>query len=614
MDNDGDGYTENEDDCNDADSSIHPGAFDTCGDGVDQDCQNGDCTTTTSISTTTTTSTTSTTSTTTTSCLPSKFHVDVDGDGYGNPNSWRQFCSQPPNYVRDNTDCNDSDPNINPGVTETCNGIDDNCNGQVDEGFPRYVYCNDLDRDGFGNPMDCIESCMTKPPKGYVKDDTDCDDSDWYKQPGQKWYRDRDGDKWSDGMRKTTCERPDGYFTRAELRDVVGDYDDKNASINPDAEELCNGVDDNCNDQTDECCEMYCEDADGDGHGNPNYAISDCIQPDGYVDESFCDDCDDSDPLLVKNTYYRDADGDGYGDRHDTDQACEPPEGYVTDNTDCNDADNSTYPGAAEIEDGKDNNCDGISDADLYEEDDHPAQASPITLNDDQEAQHHNFHDAADEDWVTFYGIADEVYSIEIGHSGSRCNAVMEFYETESVTHILAVDEESKDEKKQFLAWIHEDGIYHVGVRNHDPEIFGEETEYDLQVVRDIPCTTRTITGIISRTFDDEAIGGAWIQTDQKDTAVSFSDGSYRVIACSDSRSIKVQTDEGVAGVVIMPPDDSSEIEVDIHLNSSLHDAVEILQFLTGTPFNVLHDPNADGKIGLEDVIYILRQIAESEF
>ena len=153
-----------------------------------------------------------------------------------------------------------------------------------------------------------------------------------------------------------------------------------------------------------------------------------------------------------------------------------------------------------------------------------------------------------------------------------------------------------------------------MGVRNHDPEIFGEETEYDLQVVRDIPCTTRTITGIISRTFDDEAIGGAWIQTDQKDTAVSFSDGSYRVIACSDSRSIKVQTDEGVAGVVIMPPDDSSEIEVDIHLNSSLHDAVVILQFLTGTPFNVLPDPNADGKIGLEDVIYILRQIAESEF
>jgi hypothetical protein len=68
-------------------------------------------------------------------CQPLSFYKDSDGDGYGNSEEELKVCIQPDGYVSDSTDCNDDDPSIFPDAPEIDNDIDDNCDGQIDEGF-----------------------------------------------------------------------------------------------------------------------------------------------------------------------------------------------------------------------------------------------------------------------------------------------------------------------------------------------------------------------------------------------------------------------------------------------------------------------------------------------
>ena len=63
----------------------------------------------------------------------STWYQDADNDGFGNPAMSQLACVQPPGYVSNNTDCNDANPLVNPSGTEICNGIDDDCDSQIDE-------------------------------------------------------------------------------------------------------------------------------------------------------------------------------------------------------------------------------------------------------------------------------------------------------------------------------------------------------------------------------------------------------------------------------------------------------------------------------------------------
>ena len=102
------------------------------------------------------------------------YYVDVDGDGYG-AGSATIACTSPTGYVTDGSDCNDNSSAVNPGTTEICNGIDDNCSGSADEGIALNTYYSDADGDGYGAGLATTTCAILSAP--YVSNNTDCDDT-----------------------------------------------------------------------------------------------------------------------------------------------------------------------------------------------------------------------------------------------------------------------------------------------------------------------------------------------------------------------------------------------------------------------------------------------------
>lgn len=226
----------------------------------------------------------------------------------------------------DSDDCAPSDPDVNPGAVEICNELDDNCDGTVDEGVTATFFA-DADGDGWGDPATAVEACAAA--AGWVAESGDCDDAD--------------------------------------------------VDRSPDADELCDGVDNDCDSDTDESDAVgagtWYADADGDSYGEPGSASTACDQPVGHVaDATDCDDTsatintagtevcnsadDDCDGTVDEadaadaSTWYADADGDGYGDSDAPAIACGAPIGHVANAEDCDDADASRYDTCLGLFDG----------------------------------------------------------------------------------------------------------------------------------------------------------------------------------------------------------------------------------------------------------------------
>jgi len=98
----------------------------------------------------------------------------------------------------DEGDCNDDDDEIYPGAEETCNGIDDDCDEDIDEGLETADYYQDSDNDGYGNPDEKKEAC--EEPDGYVDNDEDCNDSERSANPEGTEESFNDIDENCDGL------------------------------------------------------------------------------------------------------------------------------------------------------------------------------------------------------------------------------------------------------------------------------------------------------------------------------------------------------------------------------------------------------------------------------
>ena len=378
VDADGDGFLADED-CDDNDDLIHPSATELC-DGLDNNC-NGQADEDVQIS----------------------FYVDVDNDGFGNPSISTDACEAPSGFSSNALDCDDSNAETYPSAEELCDNLDNDCDGEIDNGLGELYYV-DLDEDGYGS-SETIEACQLR--NGLSSLDGDCDDEDPTRSPGEEEICDEldnncdgsidegvlssffiDGD--SDGFGSEpieACSQPEGTVL------LSGDCDDIETFSYPGAEETCDGKDNNCDGNIDEDAIdalVWYEDGDEDGFGDPNQPLSSCSASLNYVSNS--EDCDDSDddffpeaPELCDGLdndcdgeideaaidgllFYLDQDGDTYGDLDSPSSACSRPAGYAENGEDCNDQNNTINPAAAELCNELDDNCNEMVDEEAIDQ------------------------------------------------------------------------------------------------------------------------------------------------------------------------------------------------------------------------------------------------------
>lgn len=111
-----------------------------------------------------------------------RWHEDGDADGHGDPAVFVESCDQPAFWVSAGDDCDDADASAHPGATETCDGVDDDCDSEIDEGLETGTWWDDADGDGFGDPATQTTGCS--PPEHPVDNADDCDDADNLTYPG----------------------------------------------------------------------------------------------------------------------------------------------------------------------------------------------------------------------------------------------------------------------------------------------------------------------------------------------------------------------------------------------------------------------------------------------
>jgi|GEM_PF-821936 len=313
-------------DCNDVNGNINPGASEicdsldnNCGGGVDEGC-------------------------------------DDDGDGFCDANIVLTVSFVCP---LGGGDCNDDAILVNPNAPEICDDIDNNCGAGTDEG------CDD-DNDDYCDATIAIVGTPVACPNGGG----DCDDGDDDIKPGADEICDNINNNCAGGVDEGCDDDNDNYCdsgkvvvgTPATCTAGGGDCADEDNTINPGATEACDDVDNDCNTDVDEGC-----DNDGDGFCDANLDLvgtpaicpnggGDCVDTNDAIKPSAPEICDDVDNNCLGGVDEGcDVDGDKYCAAgavvSGTPAACANGTG------DCNDVDPEINPGATEVCDDEDNNC-----------------------------------------------------------------------------------------------------------------------------------------------------------------------------------------------------------------------------------------------------------------
>ena len=402
IDDDLDGYYSDED-CDDTDPRVFPGADEICDD-LDNDCDGE-----------------------TDEEGLTLFYPDADSDGYGDTESeGEEDCGVEPNRATNNEDCNDADSLVNPLADELCDGVDNNCDGTVDEpqAIDAQTWFPDEDNDNFGDPLQGLRTCDPEPT--WVLDDQDCDDLNKDVNPEAEeicntldddcdgstdndavdalsWYADSDSDTYGDiKVLLLSCTQPSGYVADDT------DCDDTRSSTYPGASEgVADGVDSDCNGE-----EICYTDNDGDTWGQATVGSSD-LECAGYNLANQDGDCDDGDsntfpgssPNDSSTSCMTDADGDDYGD---TD-----PESGVTSGSDCDDSNATINSGAAEVTgDSVDQDCDGGEVCYVDSDGDSQGSTSTVVSTDSDcsdEGEADNTSDCNDGDEDVYLGATETV-------------------------------------------------------------------------------------------------------------------------------------------------------------------------------------------------------------
>jgi hypothetical protein len=153
------GYVSNSTDCNDNVFSINTGASEICNN-ADENC-NGQIDE---------------------GLLFSNYYYDFDQDGFGTTDFIEFACAAPAGYADNSLDCNDVNFSVNAAAAEICNDIDDDCNGEIDNGLTFATYYADADGDTYGD-INNSESLCSNPGGLFVTNDTDCDDNNALANP-----------------------------------------------------------------------------------------------------------------------------------------------------------------------------------------------------------------------------------------------------------------------------------------------------------------------------------------------------------------------------------------------------------------------------------------------